>query len=728
LTLRPLRDSDPTTVGGYQLEGRLGSGGMGVVYLAVSPTRRRLALKVIRPHLVDDDGFRIRFRREVEVARQVHSAYTAAVVDARVQGAELWLATAYVPGPSLRERVLEQGPLTTAQAWVLGAALAEALQVIHGCGIIHRDLKPSNVLLAPDGPQVVDFGIARAIEATSITEYGVAVGSPGFIAPEVLAGRPVTTAADLFALGCTVLFALTGREPFGDGPPDVIRLRAMTLAPNLAGIDGELGDAIADLLAHDPDARPDAATTVARFTDAAARTSGGRSNAASPPTITIGPPPSYPPAPTYPRPPTYPPLVGVPPATALTVRPSRDQPASGRVRPVPNRRRRAIGLTLAFLLAGGCGYLVTSALRPAGRTSSTAGHKPRATVSGGSTGGPARHPASAHAPSHRTVTFQVPDFLGGNDSYTVVIDNLERNGPFLRLDLTVTCGRGAGCSPSSQFEALNASTDSFDTPSGVELIDTTDDEVDFPVTDAASQPLVSSISTDVQSGQATALWATFKALPASVRHVDVAFPNGGPLVIAVPITVVSSWHPPAPQAPVDRPVTSTNTQGLRLPTARLHLLHAHAGPGGGTRGPAVTYETLAGGTTTDTYRVRPTRVTRDGRLAWLALSITCTGASGQSTCDSTSDFLADPDSGDYDYFDGFELYDATTATAYLPVTVDGGTLSSEATPLTTSSASSLSVGSTEQVWVYFPAPSQPARTLAVDVPSGPRITGVPYRP
>jgi serine/threonine protein kinase len=197
----PLTGDDPAEIAGYQLRSRLGSGGMGRVYLALTPAGRPVALKVVRPDLGGDAEFRRRFRQEVDASCRVHGLYTAQVLDADPDASPPWLVTAYVPGPSLQQAVARHGPMPEQTVFVLLAGVAEALAAIHAAGIVHRDLKPSNVLLAPDGPRVIDFGIARAADSTVLTGTGMLIGSPAFMAPEQVAGQAITQAVDVFALG-----------------------------------------------------------------------------------------------------------------------------------------------------------------------------------------------------------------------------------------------------------------------------------------------------------------------------------------------------------------------------------------------------------------------------------------------------------------------------------------------------------------------------------------------
>ena len=254
--MEPLTGDDPDQIAGYRLRARLGAGGMGRVYLAFTAGGRPVALKVIRPELGDDRDFRDRFRQEVEAARRVHGLYTAQVLDADPAATPPWLVTAYVPGPSLQEAVSAHGPLPVDTVLLLMAGVAEALQAIHAAGVVHRDLKPSNVLLAADGPRVIDFGIARAIEATTVTRTGMRVGSPPFMAPEQVEGLPVSPATDVFALGSAVAYAALGRLPFGAGNEHAMLYRVVHQAPDLDGCPEPLRALIARCLAKTPAERP----------------------------------------------------------------------------------------------------------------------------------------------------------------------------------------------------------------------------------------------------------------------------------------------------------------------------------------------------------------------------------------------------------------------------------------------------------------------------------------
>jgi serine/threonine protein kinase len=242
-------------IGGYLVERKLGEGGMGTVYLARTRGGRAVALKVARAELAADPVFRERFRSEVEAARTVGGFHTAPVVDADVDGDPLWLATAYIPGPTLAARLAAEGALDEPRLRALAAALAEALESIHARGLVHRDLKPGNIVMADDGPRVIDFGIARAVESTRLTATGTAFGTPGFLAPEQALGNDVTGAADMFALGA-VLVAAAGGCAWGEGTPMGLMYRSVHEPPDLSAVPPGLADLVAACLAKDPAARP----------------------------------------------------------------------------------------------------------------------------------------------------------------------------------------------------------------------------------------------------------------------------------------------------------------------------------------------------------------------------------------------------------------------------------------------------------------------------------------
>ncbi|MYX15772.1 protein kinase [Streptomyces sp. SID8374] len=255
--MQPLEAGEPRTIGAYRLLGRLGAGGMGRVYLGRSAGGRTVAVKVVHPHFALDEQFRARFRREVESARRIGAQWTAPVLDADPEAPVPWVATGYVAGPPLSQAITEHGPLPEHAVRTLGAGLAEALHVVHGQGIVHRDVKPSNVLLALDGPRLIDFGIARALGATvSLTSTGVSVGSPGYMAPEQIRGRDISGAADVFSLGAVLAYAATGAAPFSGDSSAVLLYKVVHEEPELGDLEGELREVVAGCLAKDPDARP----------------------------------------------------------------------------------------------------------------------------------------------------------------------------------------------------------------------------------------------------------------------------------------------------------------------------------------------------------------------------------------------------------------------------------------------------------------------------------------
>ena len=254
--LRALADSDPRQLGRFKVLGLLGEGGMGRVYFGRSPGGWAVAIKVIHPGLAADPAFRARFAHEVATARAVAGIYTASVVDADTDAERPWLAVEYVAGPSLSDAVTAGGPLPLPAVVRLGLGLAEALQAIHAAGVIHRDLKPSNVLLAADGPRVIDFGIARAAEHSSLTRTGTILGSAGFMAPEQITGGETGPAADVFALGAVLTFAATGQGPFGEGRTEALAYRVVHADPTLDGVPHPLREILARCLAKDPRYRP----------------------------------------------------------------------------------------------------------------------------------------------------------------------------------------------------------------------------------------------------------------------------------------------------------------------------------------------------------------------------------------------------------------------------------------------------------------------------------------
>ncbi len=286
-----LRPEDPQRIGPYLLERRLGSGGMGHVYLGRSPGGQRVAIKVIRAELAGDAEFRARFAREVTAARKVSGIYTADVVDADLHGPVPWLATSYVAGPSLAEEVAGRGPLSAASVLALAAGLAEGLDAIHSSGVVHSDLKPPNVLLAEDGPRLIDFGISRSAEMSPLTRTGMVIGSPGFMSPEQALGHEAGPPSDIFSLGAVLAFAATGRGPFGNGPNEALLDRVVRGRPDTGELPGEIRPLIERCLAKDPLLRPTAAQLLAELSAAqpvaqhgSARPAGGATLLAHPAT------------------------------------------------------------------------------------------------------------------------------------------------------------------------------------------------------------------------------------------------------------------------------------------------------------------------------------------------------------------------------------------------------------------------------------------------------------
>ncbi|OII65675.1 hypothetical protein BJP40_16255 [Streptomyces sp. CC53] len=256
--MQPLLPSDPARVGRHRLLGRLGAGGMGVVYLARTPGGALAAVKVVRAAYADDPAFRARFAREVRTAGRVRSPWVVPLLGAGPEDRPPWLATAYVPGPSVAEAVELCGPLPRRSVAVLGTRLAEALGDVHAAGLVHRDVKPGNVLLALDGPRLIDFGIAREPAGTALTGTGTVVGSPGFLSPEQArgTGAGIGPPSDVFSLGCLLAFAATGNRPFGDGSPAVVLVRTSYEEPDLAGVPDDLTDLLRACLDKDPARRP----------------------------------------------------------------------------------------------------------------------------------------------------------------------------------------------------------------------------------------------------------------------------------------------------------------------------------------------------------------------------------------------------------------------------------------------------------------------------------------
>ncbi|MFI6466711.1 PQQ-binding-like beta-propeller repeat protein [Streptomyces sp. NPDC050538] len=256
--MTPLNTGDPESIGGYALLGRLGSGGMGVVYLGVSPSGRQVAVKVVRGPYAQEEEFRTRFRQEIAAARRVSGAFTAPVVDADPDADQPWMATLYVPGLNLAEVVRRDGPLSLRELRALGLGLTEALRDIRRAGLVHRDLKPGNVLMTEDGPRVIDFGISRASDHQSLTTTGRMIGTPPFMSPEqVSSPRDVTPASDVFSLGSLLVFAAVGTGPFDADSPYITGYQVVFGTPDLGGVPEALLGIVERCLDKDPAARPE---------------------------------------------------------------------------------------------------------------------------------------------------------------------------------------------------------------------------------------------------------------------------------------------------------------------------------------------------------------------------------------------------------------------------------------------------------------------------------------
>nr|BEK64094.1 hypothetical protein KPHV_13210 [Kitasatospora purpeofusca] len=411
--MEPLEADDPQWVGEYRVLGRLGSGGMGRVYLGRTTGGRTVAVKLVHRDLAGDPEFRARFRQEVAAARRVGGVWTAPVLDADTESGHPWVATGYVAGPALTTAVREFGPLPDPAVRALGVGLTEALAHVHGLGLVHRDVKPSNVLLALDGPRLIDFGITRALDATAgLTRSGQVFGSPGFMSPEQANGLPAGPAGDVFSLGAVLAFAATGTMPFGSGvSAPVLLYRVLHEEPDLSGLSGPLYAVVRACLAKDPAARPSPGQ-LRRFLDgdgaAAARL--GRGDWLPPGlaaavgrdavqlldlegergTGWTAPGPAPAPSATVPPPPTSP-----PPLPTWSV--------PGRA-PSPRRGYGALAAGLvAVLLLGGGGYLLLDGLR--GDQELITASEPVPSASTPSTPTPS---ASASAPSASTPTASVP--------------------------------------------------------------------------------------------------------------------------------------------------------------------------------------------------------------------------------------------------------------------------------------------------------------------------------
>ena len=299
----PLSMHDPRQVGPWTIHSRLGAGGMGVVFYASSPGYEGAALKVIRPGLLDAPATRDRFRREVAILRSVHDAHISEFLAADLESEPAWLAIEYVAGPTLRDEIAENGPLSEDEWWKLARGMAQALAVLDKHRITHRDLKPGNVILGEHGPELIDFGIAHPEDATSLTATGLVTGSPSWLSPEQATLEPTGPPSDIFALGSLLAYAATGRPPFGEGASVAVLMSIATREPDLVGIDPNRSALLQRMLAKDPTRRPTARQVLDRLrgnttggttlTDMPEPTIalGGMAAAAAPPAPPIAPPP-----------------------------------------------------------------------------------------------------------------------------------------------------------------------------------------------------------------------------------------------------------------------------------------------------------------------------------------------------------------------------------------------------------------------------------------------------
>jgi serine/threonine protein kinase len=414
--VEPLRGADPVVVGRYRLLSRLGSGGMGVVYLADGP-RGRVAMKVVRAELGDNATFRARFRREVQASFRVSSAYTAKLLDFDTEADQPWLATEFVDGPSLEELVTTGGPLSHADQLTLAAGLAQALTAVHAEHLVHRDLKPPNVLMTASGPIVIDFGIAAAADVARLTTEGLMVGSPGWLAPEQLEIGEAVPASDVFALGLVLCFAASGEQPFGQGSNPALISRALTSSPAipLERLAPGLHDLVLASVRRDPQERPTAEELVARLSNPGPAPTLVEERETQQQTVIQHrttapvPPAPLPPAPLPPAP--LPPLPPTPPQTTPLPAPLS-----------PKRRRGPVAAVVGALVVAGAAVGLIVGL---GGSSPSAGAPPSPTPT------PTPAPSSSDPRAQQALlasaaTLQVDDFPGGvqpdNSVFTLPCD------------------------------------------------------------------------------------------------------------------------------------------------------------------------------------------------------------------------------------------------------------------------------------------------------------------
>jgi serine/threonine protein kinase len=419
-----LQPGDPRQIGPFRLTGRLGEGGMGRVFLGTSPGGRKVAIKIVHPHYANDPGFRQRFAREVATARQVGGFHTAAVVDADPDADPPWMATAYIAGPSLADAVAERGPFEEAAVRELGASLAEGLIAIHDCGLIHRDLKPGNVILGDDGPRIIDFGIAKGADATTLTGSNTVIGTLRYMSPEQLHGHELTPQSDVFALGTILAFAATGHDPFQAATIPAVITRILHEPPDLDPLTGDLRAIIADCLAKDPGARPSPRDVLARFSRPARHDPTLAAAPAPAPVPRTAPPPGQPAHSTAPQPPQDSTIdVGVmsrPPASPPAAKPPAARPPAAPALRTPGHRTPGHRGRTALIAAGavalaGLTTLVALMLgnHPAGTQSATGEHTATPPVTGTHSATPA---ASAQTVAARITATLTDPAAGGVNS------------------------------------------------------------------------------------------------------------------------------------------------------------------------------------------------------------------------------------------------------------------------------------------------------------------------
>ncbi|WP_405941910.1 serine/threonine-protein kinase [Streptomyces sp. NBC_00207] len=455
--MEALRDTDPAHIGAQALLARLGAGGMGQVYLGRSPGGRLVAIKVIKEEITGHPEALARFRREAETVRAVRSAYTANLIDASLAAPPYWLATEYVAGPTLSHAVRAYGALPAAACRRLFAALAEGLASVHAYGVTHRDLKPQNVILGVQGPQLIDFGIAKGVAETALTQAGTAPGTPGYTAPEVLLRGEVADAADVFALGATIAYAATGRAPYGTGEPTAVNFRAVHGEIDVEGVEPDLAALVKACVATEPGARPALAEIIRRCAvdsalvddpvyAALTATAGGAAQVPGLPS-TIG--PGLPAGSGYV--PTYVPAgqnQNQNQSQGYAHGPGPDQGQGSGLRRPPRWALAAVGgLVAGGLVTGGYLFLQDEDAKSAGGGSRAGGPPSGRTTPGG--------PASSPAPSSQ----------GGGSGSGAVPDHIEPNK--VSRDLWTSAGpNGGGCSlpAEERAEFIVASAVDADTP------------------------------------------------------------------------------------------------------------------------------------------------------------------------------------------------------------------------------------------------------------------------